>query len=336
MYYREINIPNKEIFRAKIKELYGRDISNSICQFSSRNYIFTFKDTKPVFIRVSTNNNRTVSDIENELKWLDDLRKYIPEMTYAIPSENNSIAEIFSIDNNRYCATQFRLVYGETADAEDRDENYLYNTGKLLGKIHKVSRSEQEKGLNFKRCNWYEKKSFDFCNLEKYVSQDILSELYKKIEKVKSYPVTSNNFGMIHGDFQVNNILIDWDIAKVINFDGCCYGPYISDIATALLSFIINPTFDSLKVNRKDLFFEYLIHFKKGYETEYILPEEEWQKINEFVCVRLCECACMLSHINLKDLNWQLDVINRLIKTALAEDCLEAFNQQHRSKVLSM
>ena len=74
MKYKEINIPDKEIFRKKIKELYGKNIANSECHFSSRNYTFLFHGLKPSVIRVSANAKRKVVDIKYEWNGLDDLR----------------------------------------------------------------------------------------------------------------------------------------------------------------------------------------------------------------------------------------------------------------------
>lgn len=165
MKYKEINIPDKEIFRKKIKELYGKNIANSECHFSSRNYTFLFHGLKPSVIRVSANAKRKVVDIKYEMEWLDDLRKYMSDITYVIPSLTNSIAEEFSIDDNKYCVSQFKLIHGEKANAENRDDQYFYNVGKLLGKIHSISYKEQKEGLKFNRCKWYEKTSFDFSYL---------------------------------------------------------------------------------------------------------------------------------------------------------------------------
>ena len=152
MKYKEINIPDKELFRKKIKELYGRDIANAECHFSSRNYTFLFNGLKPSVIRVSANAKRKISDIKHEMEWLDDLRKYISDITYIIPSLTNSIAEKFSIDDNEYCVSQFKLIHGEKANAENRDDQYFYIVGKLLGKIHSISYKEQKEGLKFNRC----------------------------------------------------------------------------------------------------------------------------------------------------------------------------------------
>ena len=332
MKYKEINIPDKELFRKKIKELYGRDIANAECHFSSRNYTFLFNGLKPSVIRVSANTKRKISDIKHEMEWLDDLRKYISDITYIIPSLTNSIAEEFSIDDNEYCVSQFKLIHGEKANAENRDDQYFYIVGKLLGKIHSISYKEQKEGLKFNRCKWYEKNSFDFSYLKDYVSSEILSKLHTRIEKIKSYPEVPETFGMIHGDFQVNNILIEWDNAKSFNFDNCCYGYYMSDITTAIFSFIVDPE-TPLENNRNDLFFSYLEPFRKGYETEFTLPDTEWNKVDDFVCLRIFECACMLSRTN-TDTVWKKGVINRLINTASADNCLEAFDTHHKNRIL--
>ena len=61
------------------------------------------------------------------------------DITYVIPSLTNSIAEEFSIDDNKYCVSQFKLIHGEKANAETRDDQYFYNVGKLLGKIHSIA-----------------------------------------------------------------------------------------------------------------------------------------------------------------------------------------------------
>lgn len=62
-------------------------------------------------------------------------------------------------------------------------------------------------------------------------------------------------------------------------------GYYMSDIATAIFSFIVDPE-TPLENNRNDLFFSYLEPFRKGYETEFTLPDTEWNKVDDFVRLR--------------------------------------------------
>lgn len=78
MKYDEVKMSHLDELRDKVIELYGRDIKEAECHFSSRNYAFVFSNgCKPVVLRGSVNTTRTRQDVLSELVWVDDLRNTI-------------------------------------------------------------------------------------------------------------------------------------------------------------------------------------------------------------------------------------------------------------------
>lgn len=297
MVYDEVKISHADELREKIMELYGRDLKDAQCYFSTRNYVFVFsKGCKPVVLRVSVNTTRTRQDVLSEAVWVDDLRNTIPNIAHMVPSEHHSIVEEFTIGEDHFCVTQFRKANGDVAVGEDRDERYFYEAGKLLGKIHKASREEQLAGFQFHRCKWYEKVSCDCTAAEASLPKETIDFMKEWIETMKQIPTSAENFGMVHGDYQPNNMFLDWDKLWVFDFDDCNYGYYMMDIADFMHLASSDARYQPEK-NRVEVFDEILKIFREGYETENRLEEAEWAKMDDFLRLRVCEVINLLAQI---------------------------------------
>ena len=69
-------------------------------------------------------------------------------------------------------------------------------------------------------------------------AENILSEVSRIIKRrLERYGTNENNFGLIHADLRLANLLIEGDQIKVIDFDDCGFGWHLHDLASAL-SFI--------------------------------------------------------------------------------------------------
>ena len=78
-------------------------------------------------------------------------------------------------------------------------------------------------------------------------AENILSEVSRIIKRrLERYGTNENNFGLIHADLRLANLLIEGDQIKVIDFDDCGFGWHLHDLASALVLLRTSQLFQSL------------------------------------------------------------------------------------------
>ena len=190
------------------------------------------------------------SAVCSHLLWLEALDRDT-DLAAQVPVQNRSgdlITEI-QVDGRAYFVTLLHWVEGDLVWNTDSDEAVnlpeatLYRVGAVLGQIHRHSqqwsqpdgfvRPESESEDLLRRLNAIRHavddgriRSSDFDVLEQMVNRfwgDVLA-LGK----------TSENWGLLHGDFSVGNCVILGDDVRPIDFDWCCFGYYAGDLGWAL------------------------------------------------------------------------------------------------------
>jgi Ser/Thr protein kinase RdoA (MazF antagonist) len=146
-------------------------------------------------------------------------------------------------------------------------------------------------------------------------------EYYQSIiNEIKKLPTNKNNYGMIHGDFGVNNLFMDWDDLWVFDFGDCCYSFYIYYICTILSSLYMTLN----KNNDLKSFSKYAKEFRSAYEKDNKLPKEEWksERAKLFIQLRLISnLSILLKHINkdsdaYKYVSLHIDAIEKIKNTS--------------------
>lgn len=289
MKYEDILIPNKEAVRERLREAFGRDIAEADCFFSTRNYALILSGgCRPASIRLNVDGEKTRKDVMSELMWVDDLRLSIPTVAQAMPSNHHQMAEEFTIGDNHYCATLFRKANGDRPDPSQWDGEYFRRAGRLLGRIHKASHEAGREGFSYQRRRWDEMPFWDFAHYP-YLDSETVSRCEALFEEIKRLPQEADSYGMVHGDFQPTNLFCDWDDIWVFDFDDCCYGHYIYDIAGFLYIAIIEPRYCPGEPRDEVIWGKggVLEQFRSGYEEYYRLPKGQWDLLDSFIRLRI-------------------------------------------------
>lgn len=213
------------------------------------NAIFKITDSrkKQYVFRIHPPAKHTKGAIQEEIKWMNHLLnntniivpKPIPtsERKYVIEEKHSTM------ESSRFC-DMFEWLPGKTM-WKGIDEKYAYNLGSLIGQLQKDG-----KKITIKHRDYWNLDSLigtataKFSNVEKLSNvtkkeQQIIKEArraaYKKIKYFCKH--NKNKTGLIHGDMQPNNILVNNNNYAVIDFDDCGLGLYGDDLASALFSF---------------------------------------------------------------------------------------------------
>lgn len=187
-------------------------------------------------MRISHESENSVGQITAELDFIKYLRDHKYRAVEPIPSKNGRELETVKTEKGLYFGVVFSGAKGINLNITRMPEELFKNWGQALGSLRALSNSYQPKD-DFKRKNWKDKLLF----IEEVLSGSIAEKpAQEELDRVRDWlntlPVTNSNYGLIHYDFELDNVF--WaepeKSFQVIDFDDSMYHWYLTDIASAL------------------------------------------------------------------------------------------------------
>ena len=202
---------------------------------------------KNAVCRIHRPDYHTLAEIKSELQWIEDLRKHNIIKTPA-PLKNNN-GEYFGTLNvggvDRTVAL-FEFIQGTEPSPNDPLEGGFKNLGEITAKLHLHS-IDWVIPQNFVRKVWDFDATLGKTKLwgdwknAKGLDENGINIIGQSCDKIKSklieYKQTTQNFGLIHADLRLANLLVDGDNLAVIDFDDCGFSWFMYDFAAAISFF---------------------------------------------------------------------------------------------------
>lgn len=234
----------------------------------SSNAIYPFKcNGKTRLLRFSPVEEKIKSNLISELDFIRYLRSNgYPALCTVASKHNQELLEISTPWGN-YFAVAFERVAGVKLEETDYNYDICRKHGKYLGKLHKLSsvyKPDTRSRWSYEDVlRWIEKVLSNFENEVKAMQE--VKELRSYLTKL---PQNHKTFGLIHYDFELDNIFYDQttDTLSIIDFDDAMYHWYAMDIEQALDSIMNEISCDNYFV-MKDIFIE-------GYREEFYVSDE--------------------------------------------------------------
>lgn len=236
----------------------------------SANFIFVFKkDGETHFLRFNEVSERELSLLEAEMEILDYLAGTSLRTVKPVLSLNGKKIERVEGENGIYYASVFKALPGKQYEINELEQYQLFIWGKTLGKLH-AEMKKSDKSIHINRLSWRDHLN----SVENYLPMQETAakkELANLVSWAEALPVTRENFGLIHYDFELDNQCWEDDVACILDFDDCAYYWYAADIAFALRDL------DEQKMTNP-LFAE----FVNGYESETTLDSDLVEQLPMF------------------------------------------------------
>jgi Ser/Thr protein kinase RdoA (MazF antagonist) len=106
--------------------------------------------------------------------------------------------------------------------------------------------------------------------------QNIFGRTVAKIgDRLSAYGQSTEQFGLVHGDLRLANLLVDGDTVKVIDFDDCGFSWFMYDAATPVSFYEHEPQVPEL-----------IEHWKIGYRKVRTLSKLDEAEIPTFIMLR--------------------------------------------------
>ncbi|NKQ35798.1 MAG: phosphotransferase [Chloroflexi bacterium] len=255
-------------------------------------FIYEFvKDGRAYILRIGHSLRRTPELIHGEVDWINYLAAGGAGVASAVLSENGKLVELIADGRGgQFLATAFVKAKGGTVWQTDRwDERLFEQYGRLLGRIHHLSKTYQPATPAWKRPSWDDPMML-FTELYAPEEQTaVLSRYRDLLTYLHSLPQDSKSYGLIHQDAHGGNFFVDEEYnLTLFDFDDCVYSHFVNDIAIALFYAVTNHPEPEKQLT------ELWSPFWQGYSGENDLDTGWLQEIPHFMKLREIDLYAVL------------------------------------------
>jgi len=246
-------------------------------------YIYEFeKDGRPYILRVGHSLRRAEALICGEVDWLNHLARGGAGVARAVESAGGRLVEaVEDRHGGHFLATAFVKALGKPPFQIPWDELFLERYGRLLGRIHALSRAYKPSEPAWRRFQWDDPAMLD---VEKWLPADdrTILERYRHLRAyLNTLPKPAAAYGLIHQDPHAGNFFVDDDgRLTLFDFDDCCYSWFVYDIAMVVFYAITN------RPDAAEYTGQFLPSFLRGYREEFPLEANWLAQIPHFLKLR--------------------------------------------------
>jgi Ser/Thr protein kinase RdoA (MazF antagonist) len=250
-------------------------------------YVFEFiQNGKERVLRITPpNQDVDLLSINAILAWMDYLGKHGAAVTRPVPSSSGNLIEVITLDSDQFLCVVYEKVHGELAETLSFDQwnsQLFEDLGRAVGRMHALAKRYRPIDAALTRPEWDQiGNCFNPINRLDSSQADILKRKTEMIGFIQALPKHPGDYGLIHSDLHLGNIMVDLPANRVtiLDFDDCCQGWYAMDIAMTLFDIlVVYPVADKPRF-AKQFLEEYLI----GYRQETDLSQFSIESLPHFL-----------------------------------------------------
>lgn len=271
---------------------------------ASANFVFQVKaNGKSYILRFNSVLEKDIRLVEDEIAVLRYLLDNGLSVSAPVKSQANRYLEIVKTELGVFTVVLFEKANGQVFEVDQIDDERTVTWGSKLGELHcllkKVPQDIANSRLSYKVL-------LEF--IKQYISeyeQFLLQEYQALSASLKKIPIDNDNFGLIHFDFDIDNILWNDRDITIIDFDDMVKLWFGADILFAVRSLFYNKPLD-LNNQKLKLFIQ-------GYKRKTSFDEEMLNHFPDFLRLhRLFFIARLRRSLDIKDTSNYPEWIGRL------------------------
>ena len=252
-----------------------------------QNFIFGYeRGSRSYILRLTPGTLRTPELIEAELEWIHDLSRHGVPVSRPVTSAGGQSMAIIRNEQLTFTAVSFERAPGRRIHYPEclHDAQLIERCGRLTGQIHRLSRDYRP--LN-RRHEWHQNdylvNAISFIPSDQQLVHEQIKKLLLEVDQLRR---DDDCYGLIHGDINIGNFMVDEHGALTLfDFDECQYSWYVEDIAVQLYYMVYVFGDDVLKERKKQCDF-FMEHFMRGYRDETALSDEWLKRLPLFLRLR--------------------------------------------------
>lgn len=246
-------------------------------------YIYEFKRDGSAFIlRIGHSRRRTPDLIQGEVEWINHLADGGAGVARAIRLDTGHLVEAIDDDQGgQFLATAFVKAPGRPAGKVGWTPAFYEAYGRLLGRIHALSKTYAPSGPAIRRYDWNHPQNLDVLDWLPANEPIIMDRFREVLNHLDRLPRTADGYGLIHQDAHPGNFLVTGDgQITLFDFDDCVYAWYVYDVAMVVFYMVTNHP------DPNGLMQEFWPRFWTGYCTENTLDPAWLNEIPPFLKLR--------------------------------------------------
>lgn len=283
---------------SKLYGLAGYEIKLVKAHIGGRNVVYTCEkegiDEK--IVRIAFLNDRGREDFLGEVEYIRYLFEQGGSVSDVVSSNKGNLLEEITYNNHTFFICLFKKAKGKML-AENNYRyregvpitEYYYNCGKVLGKLHQLSKEYMP---IHRRYSFFDKYNIEYIDKLIPSSLSLLKEkLVELLKALEGLDRGQESFGMIHFDYNDGNYSIDFDTGQitVYDFDNSCFGWYMYDLADLWTHGVGWVQFEQDAGKRKKFMDDYFKTVLEGYRSETRIDDTRLDKLPLFIKVTLME-----------------------------------------------
>jgi Ser/Thr protein kinase RdoA (MazF antagonist) len=198
---------------------------------SSANFVYSLRANGPCFLRFADETERSRTTIEAEVDLLNRLAGAGVPVARPVPSLLGNLVETVSTDRGTYNACVFPALSGAQHEIEALDPAQFRSWGAALGRLHAAIHTYPN-SRSSAHPSWEDR----LLAVGAYLDDGgpVARERERVAAALAEVEVTNGNYGLVHSDFELDNLFWNGEVSGIIDFDECTRDWYAADIASAL------------------------------------------------------------------------------------------------------
>jgi len=233
-------------------------------------------------LRIGHSLRRTPALIQAEVDWINFLAEGGAGVAKAWLSERGSLVEaIEDGQGGQFLVTAFAKAQGRHPNKVEWTPAFHETYGQLIGRMHALSQRYTPPHPDCVRYHWDDEVNKSVAKFMPAEDARIATQFDTLLNYLKTLPRDPEGYGLIHQDAHGGNLFVgDAGQITLFDFDDCCYGHYIYDIAMVVFYAITNRA-DMPAATR-----EFIGPFLSGYARENQLDPAWLKEIPHFLKLR--------------------------------------------------
>lgn len=246
-----------------IRPQYWRSSANFVffCEIRGRDHV----------LRFNHEDERTAEIIQSEIDFVNALAGSGLNVAKPIRSKSGNYVESVSTSHGIFHAVIFEALPGKQLDLEELSAPQIRQWGQALGELHHAAARLRTSG----RPGWQEQLAAAEKSLSEgdYQARQAITRL---ISDLQTLALSEDNYGLIHFDFEPDNLIWNEGGPGVIDFDDCAWNWFAADIACAVEDLV------SAQGTNAGLRSEPFLLFMQGYRSVRPIEQAELEHIPLF------------------------------------------------------
>ncbi len=197
---------------------------------ASANFVFFFKKAgRDHVLRFNRATERIAQAIEAEIDFVNALADMGLRVARPVRSKAGYYVERTPTSQGMFYAAVFEALPGEQLELEELTPDQFARWGQTLGEFHNAATQYTQPG----RPTWQNHLAWVDETLP--FGETIVQQALERLrEELSQLPKNQQNFGLIHYDFELDNLIWDGEQFGIIDFDDSAWYWFVADIALAL------------------------------------------------------------------------------------------------------